>query len=127
MTLVGYAPKPVTPWESASGGTAVECGAAACTAAWKYDGDTGRRDLVVQYFDQQDGISRFRILIQGKLVDEWSASDRIPTRKLDGSSSSRRTLRGVALRKGDEIRIEGMPDGSETAALDYIELVPVTN
>jgi hypothetical protein len=29
---------------------------------------------------------------------------------------------GIALRPGDEIRIEGMPDGGETAALDYIEI-----
>jgi len=30
----------------------------------------------------------------------------------------------VALRPGDSIRIEGKPDGSETAALDYIEVQP---
>jgi alpha-glucuronidase len=47
----------------------------------------------------------------------------LPTRKVDSSSSSRRTIRGLALRKGDEIRIEGIPDGGETAALDYIEIV----
>jgi hypothetical protein len=27
------------------------------------------------------------------------------------------------LRPGDEIRVEGTPDGGETAALDYIEVV----
>jgi hypothetical protein len=31
------------------------------------------------------------------------------------------------LRPGDEIRIEGIPDGSETAALDYIEVAPNEN
>ena len=30
----------------------------------------------------------------------------------------------VPVRKGDEIRIEGVPDGRETAALDYIEIAP---
>jgi hypothetical protein len=33
-------------------------------------------------------------------------------------------VRGIALRPGDEIRIEGMRDGNETAALDYIEILP---
>ena len=28
------------------------------------------------------------------------------------------------LRHGDEIRIEGIPDGGEPAAIDYIEIVP---
>jgi len=123
MRLSGYTPKPVTPWEAASGAAAVECAEAKCTAAFNYDGDAGRHDLVVQYFDQSDGVSRFRVWVGSQLVDEWTAADRLPARKVDSSSSSRRTIRGLALRKGDEIRIEGIPDGGETAALDYIEIV----
>jgi hypothetical protein len=34
---------------------------------------------------------------------------------------------GIALRPGDEVRIEGMRDGGETAALDYIEILPEGN
>ena len=123
MRLSGYTPKPVTPWEAASGAAAVECADAKCTAAFNYDGDAGWHDLVVQYFDQSDGVSRFRVWVGSQLVDEWTAADRLPARKVDSSSSSRRTIRGLALRKGDELRIEGIPDGGETAALDYIEIV----
>jgi len=127
MALTGYVEKPVTPWEAASGAKAVECEAARCAANMKYDGEAGWRNVIVQYFDQQDGVSRFRVFIANQLVDEWSAADRLPTRKVDSSSSSRRTIRSIALRKGDEIRIEGVPEGRETAALDYIEIVPVTD
>jgi len=124
MTLTGYAAKPVTPWEGASGSTAVECGTATCTVSMKYDGDSGWRDVVVQYFDHLDGVSRFRVFVANQLVDEWTAADRVPTRRVDSSSSSRRTIRGLALRRGDEIRIEGVPEGRETAALDYVEITP---
>jgi alpha-glucuronidase len=127
MTLAGYAAKPVTPWEAASGGVAVECASPSCSASVKYSGTPGRRDIVVQYFDQQDGVSRFRVSVGTQLIDEWAASDRLPTRKVDSSSSSRRVIHGVALRAGDEIRIEGIPDGRETAALDYIEIVAAEN
>ena len=127
MSLVGYAAKPVIPWESASGETAIECAAAKCTASLKYDGEAGWRDLIVQYFDQQDGVSHFRVSVANQIVDEWMAADRIPTRKIDSSSSSRRIISAISLRKGDEIRIEGVPDGRETAALDYIEIVPAQN
>ena len=58
-----------------------------------------------------------------QLIDEWVASNRIPTQKLDGSSSTRRTIPTIFLRPGDQLRITGMPDGQETAALDYIEVV----
>jgi alpha-glucuronidase len=125
MTLNGYAAKPVIPWEGASGGTAIECGESKCTAAFKYDGQAAKRDVVVQYFDQQDGVSQFRVWIAGRLVDKWSAADRLPSRKVDSSSSSRRTIHGIDLRKGDEIRIEGIPDGRESAALDYVEILAV--
>ena len=40
----------------------------------------------------------------------------MPTQKIDSSSSTRRTIAGIALRPGDEIRIEGTPDGGELAA-----------
>ena len=90
-------------------------------------GDAGWRDVIVQYFDQQDGVSHFRVWVANQLVDEWAAADRLPARKVDSSSSSRRVIRSLALRKGDEIRIEGVPDGRETAALDYIEIVPAEN
>lgn len=53
-----------------------------------------------------------------------SAADHLPTRKLDASSSSRRFVAGIALRPGDELRIEGMPHGREAAAVDYIEIHP---
>ena len=124
MTLAGYVAKPVTPWESASGGTAVECGQEQCAASFKYEGDDGWRNIIVQYFDLPDGISRFRVVVNNRIVDNWSASDRLPARKVDSSSSSRRVIAGLALRKGDEIRIEGTPNGRETAALDYVEVVP---
>jgi alpha-glucuronidase len=51
------------------------------------------------------------------VVDERAASGRSPSLKIDGSSSTRRTISGVALRTGDQIRIGG-------GALDYVELVP---
>lgn len=124
MTLEGYAATDVTPWETASGGKAVECRAARCSATLRYRGPAGWYQLRVRYFDQNNGISRFRLWIGNQLMDEWTAADRLPTQKTDGSSSSWRTIAGVALRPGDQIRIEGVPDGSETAALDYIEILP---
>jgi len=123
-TLHGYVVKDVTPWETASGDKAVECPVATCSATFKFTGTSGSHDLVVRYFDVNTGSARFRVRIGERTLDEWTASDQIPTRRVDGSSSSRRVLRGVTLRPGDEIVVEGIPDGAETAALDYIEIEP---
>jgi alpha-glucuronidase len=127
MKLEGYTVVDVKPWEAASGGKAVSCPVAQCAAGLRYDGSPGWYTIHVRYFDQIDGVSRFRLLVAGQLIDEWTAADRLPTRRIDSSSSARRVVPGIALRPGDQIRIEGMPDGGETAALDYIEILQPGN
>jgi alpha-glucuronidase len=122
MHLNGYRVVDVTPWEAASGGKAIACPAAECSASFRYDGADGKHTLRVEYFDQNNGASHFRLFVANQLVAEWTASDRLPTRKMDGTSSTRRSVPGVALHSGDEIRIEGAPDGGEPAGIDYIEV-----
>jgi alpha-glucuronidase len=127
MALDGYSVRAVTPAEDASGGKAVACAAAKCTATFRYDGAPGWYTLRVQYFDQNNGVSHFALRIGSQLIDEWTAADRVPSARIDSSSSARRVIPGVALRPGDEIRIEGSPDGGEPAALDYLEIAPELN
>ena len=124
MKLDGYAVREITPWEDASGGKAVACTApSGCAATMRFAGEPGWYTLNVEYFDQNDGASRYRVLVGKQLIDEWTANDRFPTRKMDSTSSTRRVIAGIALRPGDEIRIEGVPDKTEPAGLDYLEVV----
>ena len=124
MDLEGYTVIEVTPWESASGGKAVSCAASRCAAQFRYDGPPGWYDLRIQYFDQNNGVSRFRLLVGDQAVDQWAAAGNFPTPRIDGSSSTRHTAAGIALRPGDGVRIEGTRDGGDAAALDYIEILP---
>ncbi|PYV16756.1 MAG: hypothetical protein DMG21_10630 [Acidobacteria bacterium] len=80
--------------------------------------------MSVRYFDQNNGVSHFRLWVGRRLIGEWAADDHLPTAKVGGSSSTRRTIAGVRLRTGDPIRIEGVPDGGEAAAFDYVEIQP---
>jgi alpha-glucuronidase len=124
MQLAGFAPQDITPWEAASGGKAIACAAGqTCAATLKFAGAPGWYTLRVQYFDMPDGVARYKVLVGKQVVDEWSAADHIPARHLDAGASSRRIIAGIALRPGDEIRIEGVPDRTDPAALDYIEII----
>ena len=124
MHLDGYRIWDVVPPEDASGGKAIACDAAQCSASLRFDGAAGRYTLRVEYFDQRNGVSHFRLRVAGQAIDEWDADLLLPTNTLDSTSSTRRAIRGVALRPGDEIRIEGRNGGNEPAPLDYIEIVP---
>ena len=125
MQLAGYTPVPVTPWENASGGKAVECTAPqgqSCSASFEFKGPEGIHDIDIQYFDTNNGEAKYRLHVGIKLIDEWVANDHPPTTEIGGDSSTRRRIRGIVLHPRDEIRIEGFPDRAERAALDYIEL-----
>lgn len=124
MQLQGYVPFDVLPPEDASGGKAIACAPPAekCSAAFHFDGVAGWYEIDVQYFDQNNGTSKFRVLVNDQQVDEWLADDNLPATKPNADSSTRRRITGLALRPGDTIRIEGVPDGGERAAVDYVRI-----
>ena len=123
MQLQGYVPFSVGAWESASGGKAVECPESTrrCTAALRFIGAAGEYEVDVQYFDQNNGTSRFRVSLGDHVVEEWLADDHLPSAMPNADSSTRRVLH-LALKPGDEIQIEGVPDKGERAPLDYVEI-----
>ena len=123
MQLKGYTAVDVVPWENASSGKAIECmQPEGCSASLRFTGEAGRYTLEVEYFDQKNGESKFRVFVDDKLVDQWVADDQLPATKIGGDSSTRRRITGLMLGPGDEIRIEGIPDRDEHAALDYVEI-----
>jgi alpha-glucuronidase len=130
MRLAGYSVTNVTPFEAASGGRAVEISSAdgQGSASFEFKGRPGWYDLAVQYFDEDDGVSQFTLFIAGQQVDRWDADNVLPTPSLNPNAhtSARRNVRGLALRPGDEIRIEGVAEGGEEACLDYVEIHPAT-
>jgi alpha-glucuronidase len=125
--LTGYKVIDVTPWEDASGGKAVSCDDSlqrSCSAEWTYMGAAGRFDVAVQYFDLQGGAAKFKLDVDGKPISTWAGDAALPSRRPNGDNSTRFTARGLALKPGDVIGVEGMPDGSDPAALDYVEVLP---
>ncbi len=124
MVLEGYTPMDVNPWEDASGGKAIQCTDTKqpCAAMIRFVGSVGWYALDVQYFDQNNGVSKYKVIVGNRLVDEWTADLRLPATQPNGDSSTRRHISGLALRPGDEIRIEGFPDAGELAPLDYVEI-----
>ncbi len=126
--LTGYKIIDVTPWEDASRGKAIACaGPQSCTAEWTYTGRAGEYNLAAQYFDLQGGVARFALTINGQpsgTDSTWQADALLPTRQPHGDNSTRHTVRGVELKPGDLIRVQGTPDSSDTATLDYIEVLP---
>jgi alpha-glucuronidase len=127
MQLHGYTPVKVTPWETASNGQAYVCkDQSACTAALNVQRPAGWYTVAVQYFDYRDGASIFGLQLNQQHLAAWSADNTLPGEAPDGDTSTRFALRGVPLRPGDVLTIEGHPEAGEPAPIDYIEITPET-
>jgi alpha-glucuronidase len=123
--LTGYKIIDVNPWEDASGGKAVSCAVASgCSAEWTWNGAAGNYHLAVQCFDLQGGTAHFGFSLNGHPLIAWAADATLPSRRPNGDNSTRFTVLTVKLKPGDLLSIEGVPDGTDPAALDYIEITP---
>ena len=121
--LTGYTVIDVTPWEDASGGKAVSCAdAKGCAAEWTWNGAAGHFDVALEYFDLQGGAASFALSVNGKQAAAWTADALLLSRRPHGDNSIRHTVGGLELKPGDVVRVEGIPDGSDPAALDYVEV-----
>jgi hypothetical protein len=47
----------------------------------------------------------------------------LPSSRPNGDNSTRHTVQGIDLKPGDVLRVEGVPDQADPAALDYIEVM----
>ena len=126
MTLNGYGVINIRPFEAASGEKAAQVTSPdrRGSLSFRYTGLPGWFDLAVQYFDENDGVSRFKLFAGDQLVAQWNADDTLPSMLPDAHTSTRRTIPGLALRPGDEIRIDAVAEGGENAVVDYVEIQP---
>jgi alpha-glucuronidase len=129
MELAGYTAFQPASWEGASGGKGVTCPETrqSCSAQTKFNGAPGRYEVDVEYYDLSSGVSAFKLFVGDQLVDEWRADMLLPGSAPSADSSVRHRSKGLALRPGDLIRVDGIPDRDERAPLDYIEIIPIAS
>ncbi|KAK4222736.1 glycoside hydrolase superfamily [Podospora fimiseda] len=132
FNLKGYSLVKADPVETASNFTAVAITAAdgRGEAVIKLDDVvSGTYDVAFAYYDVIGGRARYSAFLNEQPLLEWigNLEDKLGhafSNKIDGHSATRVTVKKVEIQKGDEIKIVGVKDGVETAALDYVAIVP---
>ncbi|KAJ5795043.1 Glycosyl hydrolase family 67 C-terminal [Penicillium paradoxum] len=131
MKLEGYKAYNVSPFETASGSVAVvtASNSTASFASTRINFASGTYDLAVNYYDLYGGQSQWKVYLNDRKIGQWvgNSEDTLshtPSVYLDGHSATRITFRGVQVRKGDILKIVGVPHGIELAPLDYVAFLP---
>jgi len=132
MTLSGYKPYAVSPFETASGYHAIvtTSNSTTGTASTNVTFASGVYDIAVNYFDLIGGKAKYRLEVGNKTVGQWVGNHEdilghAPSVYLDGHSATRITFSNVTVKQGDEVRITGQASGIEPAPLDYISFLPL--
>ncbi|OAG40168.1 hypothetical protein AYO21_05646 [Fonsecaea monophora] len=131
MTLQGYEPYTVSPFEAASNVTAIVTSANTTTgtATTTLNFPNGTYSLAVNYYDLIGGKSQWTVSLNNHQIGSWAGDleDRLghaPSIYLDGHSAARITFHNVTVGRGDVLKIVGVADGIEPAPLDYISVLP---
>ncbi|KAI1159745.1 glycoside hydrolase superfamily, partial [Nemania serpens] len=131
MTLHGYHVTGVNPFEAASGLQIVQTNdnSTAASVETRLNYPSGRYDVAVAYYDLYEGEARYELFLNRKSLGSWVGDlehklGYTLTRGIDGHSATRVTFKDVRIRKGDVLRVETLPNGRETAPLDYIAVLP---
>ncbi len=95
------------------------------TATTSFSGSSGRYNVIVGYFDENDGNSTLSVSIAGQQVDAWTLNEATSSNMpASANARSRTVVTRLTISNGATITITGTRNGGEYASVDYIEFVP---
>ncbi|MEM6449504.1 MAG: NF038122 family metalloprotease [Cyanobacteria bacterium P01_D01_bin.105] len=123
MHLNGYS---LQSRNNTSGGQIIRTGSAGI-ATTEFSGESGYYNIVVAYYDENDGLGRISASLEGVELDDWQLDQNLGSASVNDKTFVTRTIATqIQVNAGDELRLEGLRDAGERARIDYVEFVPVS-
>jgi Ca2+-binding RTX toxin-like protein len=96
------------------------------TATTTFTGATGFYNIVVGYYDENDGIAQYNAILNGiQELDSWQANLQLGSSSQSTKTFVSRTLgTKVFLNPGDDLQLQAIEGGSDKGNLDFIDFVP---
>ncbi|MGD1900486.1 MAG: SGNH/GDSL hydrolase family protein [Phormidesmis sp.] len=95
------------------------------TASASFTGPTATYDIVITYFDENDGNSQYTFSLNDEQVGAWTADKQLGSAIANNKSKTTETLAGIELTTGDTIQLTGKEDLGELGRIDSIQFVPI--
>ncbi len=93
------------------------------TASTNFYGETGHYDVLIGYYDENDGHATMDFKRNGHSVDHWTWDKDLGSHLPDDKTFTTHKVEHLYLEYGDTLSFKGSVNGHEYARLDYIELI----
>ncbi|MCL1475079.1 GDSL-type esterase/lipase family protein, partial [Argonema antarcticum] len=94
-------------------------------ASFNFSGTSGKYDVVLGYYDENDGQAQLKVKIGGNQVDQWTLNQNLGSASVNSQTKTRRTVAtSFTLNQGTKIEIQGTANQTEYGRVDYVELIP---
>ncbi|MGQ4646911.1 Ig-like domain-containing protein [Lyngbya aestuarii] len=92
------------------------------TATIIFNQPSGYYEVVIRYYDENDGIGQLGVALNGSLIDEFSLDDPIGESLPGPATEQTRVIsQSVFIAEGDSIQIAGAANLEELVRVDYID------
>ena len=109
----------------ASGGSLVKTNSS-FTATTEFTGSTGLYNIVIGYYDENDGASPMTVKLDGTVLDSWSFDQQLGNAAAGTDNLVTRTVaNGVTLNSGALLELEASQEAGEYARIDYVDFIKV--
>ena len=122
MDIMGYF---VESNSNASGGQLLRTNSSGI-ATTQFSGVSGYYNVIVAYYDENDGVSTISSSLGDTELDSWQLTQDLGSHIVGQNRALRTVATQVQINTGDELRLEGLRVDGEHARLDYVEFVTVS-
>ncbi len=91
------------------------------SASFEYQGDLTKMDLTLNFYDENDGVSVYKVLIDGREVLQFRTDKDLGHRLANSQTLDSRTLKDLELKKGTKVEIQCTSGDAEPCRLDWID------
>lgn len=96
------------------------------TAAFEFTGESALYDIVVGYYDENDGVSEVTVTQNDTVLDSWSLDEDLPGGLANSETATTREIAtGVNVDTGDSFTLTGVEGTNEKTRIDYIDFIAV--
>ena len=101
------------------------------TAEFNFNGASGKYDIKVTYFDENDGIGRFNLNQSNQQIASVSLNQQLGSPLANSKTLTSTTINGISVKTGESFTLTGFEDGTATTAehirIDKVEFMPVAS